>query len=538
MINKIGLLVFLSVLLFNCAQQVPPTGGKQDMVPPNLISSLPENKTVNYKGTTFQLAFDEYVIVDNLMQKLTITPNIENPYTFKLKGTEILLKFKKPFADSTTYTLNFGDGIKAFAERIPAKNLKFVFSTGAVLDSGSVYGNIKDIQTDKPVLDALVGLYELNDSLNPEKQKPYYFSRTDSSGNFAIENIQLNSYKLIAIDDKNRNLLYNSKDERIAYIDSPIKVGTDSTLYSAYLFHSDMTEPRIQRTIPKVNSYTVVFNKNMERVGVNFNQNDSIPYYLETANQLKFYKPENYSADSMLVNITAVDSIGNTMEAEQKITFMTQRGKDQVVDPFSIKTLPVEGKPLPKLTQNYQFIFNKPVREINPELVTIIQDSTTQETLAAHRIEWNYDKTILTIGDTIQLRDTLKIEINPGAIIGVEGDTLKAIKLAYPLLKEEAYGIIRGEITGADTISHIIVQLLDSRGDVIQTSYTKKYSFIRVQPGEYTIRAIVDNNGNKRWDTGVYIQNKQPEPIYFLPDKLVVKSNFEYENINIAIDRK
>src|SRR5690606_20089197 len=185
---------------------------------------------------------------------------------------------------------------------------------------------------------------------------PYYFSRTDSSGNFAIENIQLNSYKLIAIDDKNRNLLYNSKDERIAYIDSPIKVGTDSTLYSAYLFHSDMTEPRIQRTIPKVNSYTVVFNKNMERVGVNFNQNDSIPYYLETANQLKFYKPENYSADSMLVNITAVDSIGNTMEAEQKITFMTQRGKDQVVDPFSIKTLPAEGKPLPKLTQNYQFI--------------------------------------------------------------------------------------------------------------------------------------------------------------------------------------
>src|SRR5690606_13170610 len=242
MINKIGLLVFLSVLLFNCAQQVPPTGGKQDMVPPNLISSLPENKTVNYKGTTFQLAFDEYVIVDNLMQKLTITPNIENPYTFKLKGTEILLKFKKPFADSTTYTLNFGDGIKAFAERIPAKNLKFVFSTGAVLDSGSVYGNIKDIQTDKPVLDALVGLYELNDSLNPEKQKPYYFSRADSIGNFAIENIQLNSYNLIAIDDKNRNLLYNSKDERIAYIDSPIKVGTDSTLYSAYLFHSDMTE--------------------------------------------------------------------------------------------------------------------------------------------------------------------------------------------------------------------------------------------------------------------------------------------------------
>jgi hypothetical protein len=226
------------------------------------------------------------------------------------------------------------------------------------------------------------------------------------------------------------------------------------------------------------------------------------------------------------------------MEAQQKITFMAQRGKDKVVDPFSVRTLPANGKPLPNLTQNYQFIFNKPVKNINPELVSIIQDSTKKETLASHRIAWNFDKTILSIEDTLSLTDTLKIEINSGAVIGVEGDTLKPVKLAYPLLKEEAYGIIRGEVTGADSIPHIIVQLLDSKGEIVMTSYNKKYNFVRIQPGEYTIRAIVDNNGNKRWDTGIYRDNKQPEPIYFLPEKLIVKSNFEYEHINITIDQK
>ncbi len=537
MLKQVGLLLVLSLILINCAQQVPPTGGAKDMIPPNLISSIPENKTLNYKGTTVELVFDEYVVLDNITQKLTITPEIDNPYTFKQKGTEVLLKFKKPFADSTTYTLNFGDGVKAFAERIPAKNLKLVFSTGTVIDSGRVYGNVRDVQTNKPVFDALVGLYKTSDTLNPEKQKPYYFSRTDSSGNFSIENIQTSVYNLIALDDKNRNLLYNTKDERIAYLDSALQVGTDSTIHNIHLFHSDMTEPRIQRTIPKVNSYTLMFNKNMERVGVLFNKNDSLPYYHETPNQFKFFKPENYTADSMLVHITATDSLGNQLEVEQKISFMTQRGKDKVVDPFSIKTLPQDGKPLPRLTQQYQFIFSKPVMQLNPELITIIKDSTTTETLADHKTKWNPDKTILTISDTITLTDTLKFEINPGAVIGVEGDTLLLTNFKHPLLKEEAYGTIRGQVTGADTVKHVIVQLLDTKGEIVQTSYQKKYNFIRIQPGEYTLRAIVDINGNGRWDTGIYKQKRQPEPIYFLPDKLVVKSNFEYEHIDISIGK-
>ncbi len=176
--------------------------------------------------------FDEYVIVDNIQQKLIITPETENPYNFKQKGTSIVLTFKKDFADSTTYTFNFGDGIKDFAERNPAQNLKLVFSTGATIDSARVYGTISDLRSNKPIFDALVGLYQVKDTINPEKQKPYYFSRTDSSGRFAIENVQVARYRLIATDDKNRNQLYNTKDERIAFLDSAIRVGADSVAYN------------------------------------------------------------------------------------------------------------------------------------------------------------------------------------------------------------------------------------------------------------------------------------------------------------------
>lgn len=535
MLKKLILFVGVVLLLANCAQQVAPTGGKKDTIPPNLVSSIPANKTLNYRGTTVQMVFDEYVILDNITQKLTITPEVDNPYTFKQKGTEVFLKFKNEFKDSTTYTLNFGDAVKDFSEKNPAKNLKLVFSTGSLLDSANVYGTVKDIQTNKPVFDALVGLYLNSDTLNPEKQKPYYFSRTDSSGYFAIENIQNNIYRLIALDDKNRNLLYNPKDERIAFLDSTISVGSDSVSHQIQLFHSDVTAPRIQRTIPKVNTYSVVFNKNVEKVAVTFNEGDSLPYYHEQPNQLKFFKPQDYSADSMLVHIEAVDSLGLTIEAEQKISFMTQRGKTKVVDPFSMKPSVQDGKPLYKFATNYAFTFSKPVKHFNPEMAIIKIDSVQQENLSTHKTSWNQQRTVLTITDSLLVVDTLKIELLAGAFIGIEDDTLAAMKMAHPVLKEEAYGTIRGTIIGAEDDQPIIVQLLDNKGEVINTSFHKSYQFIHIQPGEYTLRVIVDKNGNKRWDTGMYKERRQPEPIYFLPEKLIVKSNFEYDNINITI---
>ena len=147
MIKRTILLAIFSLIIFGrCAQTVAPTGGKKDTIAPKLVQSIPATKTLNFTGNRIELFFDEYVVVDNINQKLVITPEVENPYTYRLNGESIVLNFKKKFKDSTTYTLNFGDGIRDFAEKNPAKNLKIVFSTGASLDSGRVDGTVKDNQ--------------------------------------------------------------------------------------------------------------------------------------------------------------------------------------------------------------------------------------------------------------------------------------------------------------------------------------------------------------------------------------------------------
>ena len=67
---------------------------------------------------------------------------------------------------------------------------------------------------------------------------------------------------------KTETCLYNSKDERIGFLSNPVNAGSDSLNYSVGLFLSDNTPFRVQRTIPKVNNYTVVFNKGIEKVDV------------------------------------------------------------------------------------------------------------------------------------------------------------------------------------------------------------------------------------------------------------------------------
>ena len=533
--KKYWLPLLALVVLTRCAQQVAPTGGKKDTEPPKLTGSVPENKTLNFKEREIELFFDEYVIVDNIQQKLIITPETENPYTYKQKGKSVLLSFKKDFEDSTTYTFNFGDGIKDFAERNPAQNLKLVFSTGSTIDSARIYGKITDLQTNLPVFDALVGLYKPSDTLNPEKQKPYYFSRTDSSGTFAIENIQVANYRLIAIDDKNRNQLYNAKDERIAFLDSSLSVGADSIAYQLKLFLSDVTEPRVLRTIPKVNNYTVVFNKAVEKIHVEFPKKDTLAYFLETPTQIKFFNPGN-AVDTTLSRIIATDSLGQTVEQEQKITFLQQRGKERQLDAFTVRTTPERNKPLAR-DFTYTFFFNKPINIIRPEQIELQNDSLSKISLNELNWKWNRSQTELTVKGKASARDTIKWIIPAGALISVEGDTLVAGVYKHPVLKEDEYGILRGNVK-ADSGAHYIVELLDKEFKVVRTTTSSPYTFINIPPGEYQLRLIIDKNNNGRWDTGMFKEGKQPEQIMYFPSSIVVKSNFEFDDNNFTIPSK
>ena len=533
MIKTVGFAIICLLIFGRCAQVVSPTGGKKDSIAPVLIESFPLNKTLNFKDDKVEIFFDEYVIVDNITQKLIITPEADNPYSYKLNGKSVELNFKKKFEDSTTYTLNFGDAIKDFAERNPAKNLKLVFSTGNTLDSGRVYGVVKDIKTDKPILDALVGLYNISDTLNVAKQKPFYFSRTDSSGIFSIENVQAKSYTMIAIDDKNRNMLFNGKDERIGFLSKPVNAGADSLNYKISMALSDNTPLKVQRTLPKVNNYTVVFSKAIEQVKVTFMNKDTLPYQVENGLQIKFFNVQPHP-DSTLIKLTVIDSLGKSTDFDQKVAFLPQRGKDRQKDPLTMSSKPEQNKPL-NSSFIYKLTFSKPIQVLDDKNIRLITDSLTHENLSEAKWKWNNFHNELTINALSFAKDSIKWDIPKGAIISVEGDTLPRTLIKHPVLKEDNFGTLRGSVINADTSTHYIVELVDEQYKVFESQYSSPYQFRYIPQGKYFLRLILDVNNNKRWDTGQIDEKKQPEPIIYLPAKMLIKSNFELNDVNINV---
>jgi len=536
------LLTFYCLLLFSCSQPISPTGGKRDIIAPKLVKSTPTNQQTNYKGKTVDLEFDEYVVAENLQQKLLITPD-PGEYESKIRPNGLRLTFKKSLDSAKTYSLSFGDAIKDFSEKNPVQNLRIVFSTGQYIDSASVRGEVKDLLTNKPLLDVLVGMYPSSDTLNIEKVKPNYFTRSDSAGRFSIENMKSDTYRLVAFDDKNRSLTYNPKAERIAYLrDSTIL--KDSTQISGVLlkvFMANNTPAKVRNTTPRAYYYSINYDKGFLDYKVKFdNPEDSIPHFQAGTNELRFYNTKNRK-DTLVAKIMIRDSVGLMFEHTQKIKFREVRtgskNTDANRDPFEMKTNFQPNEEIEPRLFTLKLTFTKPLSEAHLHQIQLFSDSTKAEKIQPSDFTWDNNKTILSLSRPIAAQRQLKIILPKSTFFSVENDTIPERIYKLPIMEEDNYGTLEGEIRGAK--GKFIIELLDDKFEVVKSIANKTpYQFNYLKPATYSIRVIVDENSNGQWDTGDFKTKQLAEPIFFHPDAVKVKKNFVMSGIDIDLSTK
>lgn len=71
-------------------------------------------------------------------------------------------------------------------------------------------------------MNILVGLYEDQADSVPLLQLPDYIARTDSAGFFRLTNLRQAHYRVMAIDDKNKDKKYAPEVEMFGYLDSTV----------------------------------------------------------------------------------------------------------------------------------------------------------------------------------------------------------------------------------------------------------------------------------------------------------------------------
>lgn len=233
--QKLTVLLVLTTFFYSsCARVGRPTGGIKDVLPPVSISASPSFSSVNFKDNKIKISFNEYIKLKDLNKQLVISPPMKyapliTPMGYPSKY--ISIQIMDTLKENTTYTFNFGNAIIDNAEGNPLKRFKYLFSTGVFIDSSRVKGSVQDALLQERKQNITVMLYAADSTFYDSilyKQKPNYVTNTLDSVGFLISNIKNGKYYLYALDDKNNNLLYNPKDEKIAFIEEPVDVSKDS----------------------------------------------------------------------------------------------------------------------------------------------------------------------------------------------------------------------------------------------------------------------------------------------------------------------
>ncbi|RZT91019.1 Ig-like domain-containing protein [Ancylomarina subtilis] len=148
--SKILIGLFISSLVYSCANMGYPVGGPKDEESPVVKETIPPNFSTEVEGGKVNIYFNEFVQLKEINEKFVVSPPLDRKPTVNLRGKSIYVDMGDSLKPNTTYTLDFADGIADNNEGNPLGNFQYVFSTGKSLDSLSIQGHAVDAFTRLP----------------------------------------------------------------------------------------------------------------------------------------------------------------------------------------------------------------------------------------------------------------------------------------------------------------------------------------------------------------------------------------------------
>lgn len=241
--SPVLLLPLLCLLLASCAQRGAPTGGPRDQTPPEVVATEPPSGSTNVGTPSIAITFNDYVD-RGVRSAVTVQPSAT--FSVDYAGDVITVNFTEPLRDSTTYVVVVGTDFKNTRGVAPAQARSIVIATGPTLDSGRITGTVAWSSMEN----IAIFCYPLDgDSIpDPTLTSPPYRIPVGSSGSFRIDGLRRSTYRLVAVQDANRNGRYDGGE---AFVTAPrdVTVGdtteTVGTLRMGPAF--DRTPPAITR---------------------------------------------------------------------------------------------------------------------------------------------------------------------------------------------------------------------------------------------------------------------------------------------------
>ena len=216
-----GMLVFI---LANCARESRPTGGAKDTLAPAVILEKPNNNSINVRPQKITIKFDEAIQLDKIQENCMISPALDEFPEITAKNKKLIISLQNNTLQAqTTYNFSFANAIKDINEGNTIESYSYAFSTSEVIDSFKIAGKVSYAHNLQPPKAAYVVLHSNEHDSVFSTKKPKYITQTTKNGSFEFNHIAPGEYKLFALEDANKDYMFNQAHELIAFYDSIIR---------------------------------------------------------------------------------------------------------------------------------------------------------------------------------------------------------------------------------------------------------------------------------------------------------------------------
>ena len=520
--------LFLIVLVLSfsqCAKKGRPDGGPKDEDAPLFVTANPPYETINFDKNEINIYFNEYIKLKDLSKQLIISPplNPENPPLISPQGSPskyINIQILDTLLENSTYIFDFGNSVQDNNESNTLERFKYVFSTGAYIDSLTLSGSVKNSFKSESVENIKLLLYRLDSAYTDSavyNRKPDYVTSTLDSSNYEFSNLRKGNYLLVALNDARSDYVFNPKTDEIGFLKDTISLPRDSIIKTELsIFKEEL--PYIFRRGKEIRKGQLIFGY----------QGKPSNLKVETLSIV----PDNFQ--TIILPEKGKDTLNLWHSPIEKDSLIFKISNNNIIDTITValRKKQLDSLTVTKITggvlnikDTLFFSTNNPIIKIDTSKINFVHTDSIYITYKAF-----ISKKESSVGFLFEkkFKTSYKLNLYPDALVDIFETSNDTVTSQFRTRSIEDYGEISLSIQNPKKVP-VIIQLTDINDVTVAqetSSENKTISFNYLIPKKYKIRIIYDTNNNGKWDTGNYLEKKQPEPVQYFPEVQEIRPNW------------
>ncbi len=557
--------VFPALLCISCAGQVPPSGGPLDSVPPEIIRTEPDSNAVRVSPDRIVLEFSEYVDRRSVEESIFISPYV-GQLEFDWSGTEVTILPSEPLKLHTTYVVNVGtDVVDLRARNRMAHGFTLAFSTGDSIDQGAIAGRVFD---DKPE-GIMLFAYALSaidpDTLDPSRSKPDYIMQTGKNGVFSFSNIRFDTYRVFAVRDEYRNLIYDKQTDQIGVAATDVTLTPEQPRVDDVwfrLFSEDTTRPFLTKVTPLTHSHLQVrFSEPLDTASFStarIHVQDTVT--LQPVNLLLQSLDRGDSTAAIVLTAVPLDSgrmyrlsvervrdrAGNVIDSiNAHYDFVGISTPDTLRPTVQIIGLRDSSTGIP-LEHSFEIRFSEPVKKEPTSNGLALVDSVGA--IVASSVSWPTASSIILAPHRPLLPRawyTIRMVMDSVRDVWGNGYQDSVWVRRFQSLDLRITGTIEGTVVDSekeDTLGGIAVTVSSVRSQVptektFRLSKPGKFNVEQLPEGLYVLRAYRDRDSSGSFSFGTPHPFRPSERFAYYPDTVKVRARWAVEGVTINLKK-